>query len=97
MKLPKSRRDKTTKKKKLLKKFFATIGPMSGDSLSLYFFSEMQGKVRPVFQGTKRGCFEAYKAFCAEYTKNKNLVFRTPRLFHLFRRRAKIWIQKGCA
>lgn len=54
MRLPKSRRDKRTKKMVLLKAFFRTIGPMSGIPSSYFAYLFDRQKVSCIFGHSSR-------------------------------------------
>ena len=81
-------------KRVLLKKNFKTIPPRSG-TRSITFLILLLGRLFPVFQGTKRGCYQAYRAYCERARAKRRAIVHTPRVFHLHRRLAKIGVQKA--
>lgn len=84
-------------KRVLLKQFFKTIPPRSGipPCTQICFWFLILGRLYPVFQGTKRGCYQAYRAHCERARATDRAIVKTPRVFHLHRRLANIGVQKA--
>jgi hypothetical protein len=86
-------------KRLLLRRFFKTIEHRSG-RFAFSMWSPivlLEGRRHRVFQGTKRGCYDAYRKFCSKSKANSSAIVKTPRVFHLYRREDNIGVQKAYA